>query len=92
MLRTYETVRPPPRAHYRRVNQGLWDAVLECLASVTIGLAGSDDSNPPVYPRDAQARDLERIGADMYAAFETFNQESGPSSTKSTKDVTAQIP
>lgn len=79
-------MRPPPRAHYRRVDHGLWDAVLGCLAMVTMGPAGFDDANPPRYPRDAQARDLERIGGDMYAAFEAFNQESEHSGTEEPPD------
>lgn len=79
-------MRPPPRAHYRRVDQGLWDAVLECLAMVTMGPAGLDDANPPKYPRGARTRDLERVGGDMYTAFEAFNQESEHSGTDATPD------
>ena len=71
----------PPHAHYRRVGLGLWDSVVECLAMVTMGPGGGDDFAPPRYPRNAQARDLERIGGDMYAAFEAFDQESGRTRT-----------
>ena len=63
----------------------MWDAVLGCLGMVTMGPAGYE-GNPPRYPRDAQARDLERIGGDMYAAFEAFNQESEHSSTEAEPD------
>ena len=79
-------MRPPPRAHYRRVDQGLWDAVLGCLAIVTMGPAGFDDANLPRHLRDAQARDLERIGGDLYAAFEAFNQESEHPSAEAEPD------
>ena len=82
----YANVRQRPYAHYRRVDHGLWDAVLECLAMVTMGPAGLDDANPPKYPRDARTLDLERIGGDMYAAFEAFNQESEHSGTDATPD------
>lgn len=72
----------PTRAHYRKVNDGFWDAVLDGLATVTMGPAGLDEPDPPLYPRDAQARDLERIGGDMYAAFEAFDQESRRANAK----------
>ena len=51
-----------------------------------MGLAGLDAFDPPSYPRDAQSRDLERIGGDMYAVYETFNRESGRASTVATPD------
>ena len=79
---TFAKMKRPPRAHYRKVNDGFWDAVLDGLATVTMGPAGFDESDPPLYPRDAQARDLERIGGDMYAAFEAFGQESRRANAK----------
>ena len=72
----------PVRAHYRNVNHSFCDALLDGLAMVTMGPAGLDESDPPLYPRDAQARDLERIGGDMYAAFEAFDQESRRANAK----------
>ena len=72
----------PVRAHYRNVNHSFCDALLDGLAMVTMGPAGLDESDPPLYPRDAQARDLERIGGDMYAAFEAFGQESRRANAK----------
>ena len=64
----------PVRAHYRNVNHSFCDALLDGLAMVTMGPAGLDESDPPLYPRDAQARDLERIGGDMYAAFKRWTK------------------
>lgn len=64
----------PVRAHYRNVNHSFCDALLDGLAMVTMGPAGLDESDPPLYPRDAQARDLERIGGDMYAAFKPWTK------------------
>ena len=56
------------------MNDGFWDAVLDVLATVTLGPAGLDESDPPLYPRDAQAHDLERIGGDMYAACKPWTK------------------
>lgn len=74
---TFAKMKRPPRAHYRKVNDGFWDPVLDGLATVTMGPAGLDEFDPPLYPRDAQARDLERIGGDMYAAFKPWTKSLG---------------
>ena len=63
------------RAHHRRVDQGLGKAVLKGLTTVITGPARMAKFDPPLYPRDAQSRDLERIGRDMYSAFGTFSEE-----------------
>lgn len=49
--------------------------------------------NPPSYPCDAQSRDLERIGGDMYAAFDAFNkgQVTPPTSQLKTKSEVSPI-
>lgn len=75
-------MRQAPRAHYRRVDRGLGKAVLKGLTTVFMGPARIGMFNPPLYPRDAQARDLERIGGDMYAGFEAFGQERGRSASE----------
>lgn len=67
-------MRQPPRAHYRSVDRGLGKAVLKGLATVIMGPARMGGFDPPRYPRDAQRRDLERIGGDMYAGFDAFKQ------------------
>lgn len=68
-------MRQTPRAHYRRANRGLWRAVFKGLATVITGTARMGRFNSPSYPRDARSRDLERIGADMYAGFDAFGRE-----------------
>ena len=80
------TTRQPPRAHYRRVDRGFGKAVVKGLATVIMAPARMGRFNPPLYPRDAQSRDLERIGGDMYAAFEAFEQGARHPSTKTTQD------
>lgn len=67
-------MREAPRAHYRRVDRGLGKAVLKGLATVFMGPARMGRFDPPRYPCDAQRRDLERIGGDMYAGFDAFKQ------------------
>ena len=73
------------RAHHRRVDRGLWRAVFRGLASVITGPARMGRFNPPLYPRDAQSRDLERIGGDMYAAFGAFGEGLGRPNAEATQ-------
>lgn len=81
------TLRQAPRAHYRRVDRSLGKAIFKGLVTVIMGPARLARFNPPLYPRDAQSRDLERIGGDMYAAFDAFNkrQVTPPTSQVKTK-------
>ena len=74
-----------PPAHYRRVDRGLWRAVFRGLATVFMGPARMGRFNPPLYPRDAQSRDLERIGGDMYAGFIAFGEELGGPDAKASQ-------
>ena len=56
--------------------QAFGDAVLRTMGSagdVDVGLA------VPAYPRDAQRRDLERIGKDMYKAAGAYAETQAPS-------------
>lgn len=57
---------------YRTLRHGVLRGALGGLAA---GDIGPIEFNPPRYPRDAQARDLERIGGDMYAAFQRAGEE-----------------
>lgn len=81
------TLRKEPRAHYRRVDRGLGKALFKGLVTVIMGPARLARFNPPLYPRDAQSSDLERIGGDMYAAFEALDkgQVTPPTSQLKTK-------
>ncbi len=58
--------------HYRRYPGSFWRGFISVLGGASI-LHGSFD--PPRYPRDAQRQDLERIGQDMYRAFEQYDNE-----------------
>lgn len=68
-------MRQAPRVHDRRVDRGLGKAVLKGLTTVIMGPARMAKFDPPLYPRDAQSRDLERIGGDMSAALGAFGGE-----------------
>lgn len=50
------------------------DAMLKTMSGAGDFQAGV---TVPVYPRDAQRRDLERIGKDMYGAAEAYAETQG---------------
>ena len=45
------------------------------LGYFSLGSADPTGFDPPRYPRNAQAKDLERIGRDFYAALGRFDEE-----------------
>ena len=58
--------------HYRRYPYSFWRGFFSVLGGAS--LHGTFDP-PRRYPRDAQRQDLERIGQDMYRAFERYDNE-----------------
>ena len=73
-------------ARYRGVDRGLGQAVLKGLITMCSSGLDAERFNPPLYPRNAQARDLERIGGDLYAAFEGFKQVTESPDTEQASD------
>ena len=41
----------------------------------SLSIVGPTEFNPPRYPKNAQAFDLDNIGHDMYVAFGRFSEE-----------------
>ena len=52
-----------------RFSHGMW------LTLSSLGVVGPTEFNPPRYPRDAQAFDLNDIGHDMSIAFGRLSEE-----------------